>query len=73
MNKTFCDRCKRDISYLKAYEAVSLKIEDMVAYATEKEGLSYSKLLCPECATDFMNFIDYECDRYNLKTHVEEV
>lgn len=74
MNKTFCDRCKKDISHLKIYELVSLEIKDMKEYAlNDEKGTEYHKSICPECAIDFMNIIDIECDRYNLKTHVEEV
>ena len=73
MFKTFCDRCKKDISSLKVYETVSLKMEDQVAYATEKEGISYSKTLCPDCATDFMNILDFECNRFELKVQAREV
>lgn len=73
MFKTFCDRCKKDISFLKTYEMVNLKIEDMKEYATDKKGISYSKTLCPGCAIDFMNILDFECDRFELKTEAKKV
>ena len=73
MNKTFCDRCKKDISNYKVYEVVRLTIEDQKQYAVNDEkGIEYHKYFCQECAIDFMNMIDIECDRYNLKTFVEE-
>ena len=73
MNKTFCDRCKKDISHLKSYGVISLDIKDLKEYALDNEkGIEYHKTICPECATDIMNIVDFECDRYNLKTYVEE-
>lgn len=71
MDKTFCDRCKKDIGSLKAYEVPSLKIRDMKEYATEEKGMDYNKTLCPGCAIDIMNIIDIECDKYELKTEVK--
>ena len=73
MNKTFCDRCKKDISHLKIYEAISLDIKDLKEYAmTNEKGVEYHKTLCPECANDIMNIVDIECDRYELRTSVVE-
>lgn len=72
MNKTFCDRCKKDISNLKVYEMVSLGIKDLKQYAlNDEKGIKYNKTICPECAIDLMNIIDIECDEYILKTCVE--
>ena len=29
MNKVYCDRCKKDMGYLKNYELVDLQIKDL--------------------------------------------
>ena len=29
MNKVYCDRCKKDMEYLKCYELVNLQINDL--------------------------------------------
>lgn len=73
MMKYFCDRCKKDIGDLKVYEQVSLKIEDLKRYATEEDGIEYHKTLCPECAVDIMNIVDFECTKYELKTSVKNI
>lgn len=71
MNKVFCDRCKKDLSSLKIYELVQLKIEDMKMYATNDDnGIQFSKCLCQECATDFIKIFKNECEKYKLKTEV---
>ena len=73
MNKVYCDRCKKDMGYLKTYELVDLQIKDLKEYALNNEqGINYNKTICPECAVDLMNIIDIECDRYKLITKVEE-
>ena len=72
MFKSFCDRCKKEMGYLKSYEIVHLKIEDSKEYAlNDEKGIEYNKILCPDCATDIMNIIDFECDGYKLKIGVE--
>ena len=73
MNKVYCDRCKKDMGYLKTYELANLQINDLKEYATNNDkGIDYRKTLCPECVIDLMNIIDIECDRYKLITKVEE-
>ena len=73
MNKVYCDRCKKDMGYLKNYELVDLQIKDLKEYALNNEkGINYNKTICPECAIDLMNIIDIECDKYKLITKVEE-
>lgn len=73
MRKTYCDRCKKDLSNLKCYELVNLKINDLKEYAKDTEkGIDYNKVFCQSCAIDLMNIIDIECDRYKLITKVEE-
>lgn len=73
MRKTYCDRCKKDLSNLKWSELVNLKINDLKEYAKDNEKcIDYNKVLCQSCATDLMNIIDIECDRYKLITKVEE-
>ena len=73
MNKVYCDRCKKDMGYLKTYELVNLKINDLKEYALNNEqGINHNKTICPECAIDLMNIIDIECDRYKLIMKVEE-
>lgn len=73
MNKTYCDRCKKDLDNLKSFELVNLKINDLKEYAKDNEkGINYSKVFCPSCAIDLMNIIDIECNRYKLITKVEE-
>lgn len=73
MNKVYCDRCKKDMGYLKTYELVDLQIKDLKEYALNNEkGINYNKTICPECAIDLMNIIDIECDKYKLITKVEE-
>lgn len=64
---------KKDLSNLKCYELVNLKINDLKEYAKDTEkGIDYNKVFCQSCATDLMNIIDIECDRYKLITKVEE-
>lgn len=73
MNKVYCDRCKKDIGNLKSYELVNLQINDLKEYAlSNAKNIDYHKTICPDCATDIMNIIDIECDRYKLITKVEE-
>ena len=73
MQKTYCDRCKKDLEALKNYEIVYLQISDLKEYAINNQiGIDYSKTLCPKCAKDIINIIDKECSGYQLITKVVE-
>ena len=71
MNKVYCDRCKKDMGYLKGYELVNLQINDLKEYTTNNEkNINYRKTLCPECkkvverhsSNPFIGFLNLYCD-----------
>lgn len=74
MEKILCDRCKKDITHIGRLKQIELLIKNdwFKSAGFKNDGFEYHKTLCRECANDIMNFIDYECDRYKLKTFVEE-
>lgn len=68
MRKRFCDRCKEE---LKNEEDNYIKIvEDN--YKEEKCEVVINKELCKSCMEDLVNMVNFECNRYTLKTEVIE-
>lgn len=63
MTKHFCDRCKKEIDE---------KIERKINISESKPFCIIENYidrnLCEECMNDFINMINYECDRYVLKS-----
>ncbi|MDO4282371.1 MAG: hypothetical protein Q4D02_01930 [Clostridia bacterium] len=62
MLKRFCDRCKKEIPELN-HEERNLSINECKKH-TYKTHID--KYLCEECMNDFINYIEYECNRYKL-------
>lgn len=63
MTKKYCDRCKKEmgepvkeITFTEEIMSVNVEI--------------YKKEICKECMNDFINMVEYECDRYVLKPTV---
>lgn len=65
MTKHFCDRCKKEINN---------KIKRKINIFEEKPfcpAENYiDRALCEECMNDFINMVNYECDRYVLRPTV---
>ena len=66
MLKRFCDRCKKEIKRLSLEER-NISINEYKENRYEKH---IDKYLCEECMNDFINYIEYECDRYILRPAV---